>query len=423
MRKNQMIQDKEKKMLRGKTFWISGISFLALLMAGTPSGAANRDFAKIDTIRLGLLAPVQMAVGQGIINAAKLAVEEINAAGGIHGKKIELIIGDTESKPEKGITAMKKLVVEDKVDALVGEFNSGVALAIQPYLSTYKIVFIATGTASPDLTENVKKNYQKNKYFFRDSANSDRMEIEAHKFLKEFVHDKLGVRKFAILAENAKWTEDYANFLKRDLEKDGFEVVLYERFDVDIKDFSPIFSKIKSLGTQWIFHFVSHGSCTPLVKAWQDSKPAFLGGVDVCSMDSKFWEMSGHACLYEITNNNIARAPLTDRTLRFWDDYAKRFKANPMYVGGFTYDAVYMLAEVINQKKSVNSDDIVSGLENISYKGVLHPQTGFDKQTHDLLEGRYVQPMVQWQAGGKQVVVYPEKFKTGEFVKPPWWKP
>jgi branched-chain amino acid transport system substrate-binding protein len=410
-------------MIRKKILWAVGSGLLGFLLAYTSAGAANRDFAKIDTVRLGILAPVQMAVGQGIINAAKLAVEEINAAGGIHGKKIEMIIGDTESKPEKGITAMKKLVVEDKVDALVGEFNSGVALAIQPYLSTYKIVFIATGTASPDLTENVRKNYQKNKYFFRDSANSDRMEVEAHKFLKEFVHDKLGVKKFAILAENAKWTEDYANFLKRDLEKDGFDVVLYERFDVDIKDFSPVFSKIKSLGAQWIFHFVSHGSCTPLVKAWQDSRAAFLGGVDVCSMDSKFWEMSGHACLYEITNNNIARAPLTDRTLRFWDDYAKRFKANPMYVGGFTYDAVYMLAEVIKQKKSVNSDDIVTGLENISYKGVLHPQTAFDKQTHDLLEGRYVQPMVQWQAGGKQVVVYPEKFKTGEFAKPPWWKP
>jgi branched-chain amino acid transport system substrate-binding protein len=139
-------------------------------------------------------------------------------------------------------------------------------------------------------------------------------------------------------------------------------------------------------------------------------------------MDSKFWEMTGGACLYEVTYNMIARAPLTDRTIRFWDDYVKKFGTNPMYVGGFTYDSVYMLADVIKQKKSVKSDDIVTGLENISFKGVLHPQTGFDKQTHDLLEGRYVMPFVQWQAGGKQVVFYPEKFKTGDYVKPAWWK-
>ena len=71
----------------------------------------------------------------------------------------------------------------------------------------------------------------------------------------------------------------------------------------------------------------------------------------------------------------------------------------------------------------VKADDIVNGLENLSYKGVLHAQTGFDKQTHDLLEGRYVMPFVQWQAGGKQAVIFPEKFKTGDYVKPAWWKP
>ena len=135
-------------MVRKKILWAVGSGLLGLLLAFTSAGAADRDFAKIDTVRFGVLAPVQMSVGQGIINAAKLAADEINAAGGINGKKIEIIVGDTESKPEKGITAMKKLVMEDKVDVLVGEYNSGVALAIQPFLSSYKIIFIATGTAS-----------------------------------------------------------------------------------------------------------------------------------------------------------------------------------------------------------------------------------------------------------------------------------
>ncbi|MGC1403154.1 MAG: ABC transporter substrate-binding protein [Thermodesulfobacteriota bacterium] len=410
-------------MIRKKILWAVGSGWLGLLLAFTSAGAAERDFAKIDTIRFGILAPVQMTVGHGIINAAKLAIDEINAAGGIHGKKIEMIIGDTESKPEKGITAMKKLVLEDKVDVLVGEYNSGVALALQPFVANYKIVFMSTGCASPDLTNNVKKDYQRNKYYFFDMINADRQEQWAHKFLKEFVNQKLGYKKFAILAENAKWTESYAQNLKKDLEKDGFEVPFLERFDVEIKDFSPIFSKIKSLGVQWIAQIVSHGASIPLVKAWQDNKPAPMGTAHVASMDSKFFEITGGACLYEITYNMIARAPLTDRTIPFWDHYVKKFGVTPVYTSGFTYDAVYLMAEVIKQKKSVKSDDIVTGLENISYKGVIHPQTGFDKQSHDLLEGRYVMPMVQWQTGGKQVVIYPEKFKTGEYQKPAWWKP
>jgi branched-chain amino acid transport system substrate-binding protein len=410
-------------MLRKKALWALVSVFLVLGLAVTPSGAATRDFAKIDTVRIGVLTPVQMSVGQGITNAAKLAAEEINAAGGILGKKIELFIGDTEGKPEKGITALKKLVMEDKVDVLVGEYSSGVSLAMQPFLPNYKIVFITTGCASLALTDNVKKDYNKYKYFFRDMINSDvRQQEWAFKFLKEFVNGKMGYKKFAILAENAKWTEDYAPNLKKKLEGAGMEVPFSERFDVDMKDFSPIFAKIRSVGTQWIAQIISHAASIPLVKAWQDNKPAPMGLCDVQSMDSKFWEITGGACLYEVTYNFIARAPLTDRTIPMWDKYVKQFGTNPVYTTGFTYDSVYMLAEVIKQKKSVMSDDIINGLENISYKGVLHPQIGFDKQTHDLLEGRYVMPMVQWQEGGKQTVIFPEQFKTGDYVKPTWWK-
>ena len=406
-----------------KIRWMGIVGLLVLILSVTTSAAADRDFNKIDTVRIGVLSPVQMAVGMGITNAAKMATEEINAAGGILGKKVEIFIGDTEGKPEKGITALKKLVLEDKVDVLLGEYSSGVALAIQPFLSNYKIVYVGTGVASIALTNNVKKDYQKNKYFFRNMINSDiRQQKWAFKFLKEFVNGELGYKKFAILSEATKWTEEYAPNLKKDLEGAGMEVVFFERFDVDIKDFSPIFAKIKSNGAQWIAQILSHAASIPAVKAWQDNKPAPMGLCNVQSMDSKFWEITGGACLYEITYNFIARAPLTDKTIPMWDKYVKQYGTNPVYTTGFTYDTMYMLAEVIKQKKSVKSDDIIAGLEKISYKGVLHPQTGFDKQSHDLLEGRYVMPMVQWQAGGKQVVIFPKKFKTGDFVKPSWWK-
>ncbi len=407
----------------GRWAWIGIVSLVVLTLAMAPVQAANRDFNKINTVRMGILAPVQMSVGMGITNAAKLAAEEINSAGGILGKKIELFIGDTEGKPEKGITALKKLVLEDKVDVLVGEYSSGVSLALQPFLPNYKIVFITTGCASLALTDNVKKDYGKYKYFFRNMINSDiRQQEWAFKFLKEFVNGTMGYKKVAIVAENAKWTEEYAPNLKKKLEGAGMEVVFSERFDVDLKDFSPMFAKMKSLNTQWIAQIISHAASIPLVKAWQDNKPAPMGLCDVQSMDSKFWEITGGACLYEVTYNFIARAPLTDRTIPMWDKYVRQFGTNPVYTTGFTYDSIYLLAEVIKQKKSVKSDDIITGLENISYKGVLHRQTGFDKQTHDLLEGRYVMPLVQWQDGGKQVVIFPEQFKTGDYVKPAWWK-
>ena len=131
----------------------------------------------------------------------------------------------------------------------MANISSGVSLAIQPFLPNYKIVFVTTGCASIALTDNVKKDYAKYKYFFRNMINSDfRQQKWAFKFLKEFVNGTLGYKKFAIVAENAKWTEEYAPNLKK---KPGRgwarSCPSCERFDVDMKDFSPMFSKIKSL--------------------------------------------------------------------------------------------------------------------------------------------------------------------------------
>ena len=401
--------------------WIGVIGLAVLLLVSPPTDAADRDFSKANTVRIGIVSELQMSTGQGIVNAAKMAAEEINAGGGILGKKIELFIGDSELKPEKGVMAMKKLVLDDKVDVLIGTMSSGVALAIQPFLSEYQIVFMTTGSASPDLTDNVLKDYTKNKYFFMNMANANRQVKATFQYSMDFVHPKLGAKKFAMLVENAKWSEPFGA-LKEELEKAGMEVVFYERFDTDLKDFSPTFAKIKSLKADYILHVISHAAAIPLIKAWADNKPAPMGAINPDSGDSKFWDITGGACLYEVSYNHLARAALSDKTIPFWDKYTKAYGGVPVYTSGYTYDAVYMMAEVIKKTKSLKTNDIIKGLENTSFNGVLHPQLGFDKKSHDLLEGRTLLPFVQWQAGAKQVVIFPEKYKTGEFVKPAWWK-
>ena len=408
-------------MSRKKIGFITVVGILVLALMVTGSMAANRDFKKADTIRIGSLGPVQLSVGIGIHNAMRMAVEEINAAGGIQGKKIELFIGDTEGKPEPGISALKKLVLNDKVDVLIGSYSTGVCLALQPYLAKYKVPFITTGAASKTLTDNVAKNYNKYKYFFRFMINSNRQEVLAAKFLKEFVNGKLGYTKFAILSENAKWLHEYTPQLKKDLEAAGLEVVFYEMFDTDVKDFSPTFASIKAKGAQWIAELTSHAASVPLVKAWQDNQPAPMGLVDVKSMDSKFWEMTDGKCLSQLTYNFLVRAPLTDKTVPMWDKYVKKFGVKPVYTTGFTYDTAYMVAQVIGQKKSLKAEDIIKGLEDITYKGVMGNHIGFNKKTHDTLEGLELL-IVQWQAGAKQEVIYPDAAKTADWVAPVWWK-
>ena len=215
-------------MLRKKIVWSFFTVFCVLLVAVTQSIAANRDFADIDTVRIGCLANFHAAYGIGQMNAVKLAAEEINAAGGILGKKIEVFYQDTEGKAEKALAAFKKVVLDNKVDVVNGPGASGASLAVQPHLSKYNIVAIATASAAKTLTDNVEKNYDKNKYFFRAMVNTERQKNASRDFLLEFVHGKLGYNKIAILAENSKWTHDLAPGLKKDLEAKGVKVVYLE---------------------------------------------------------------------------------------------------------------------------------------------------------------------------------------------------
>ena len=96
------------------------ISFVSLLV-NEPLAAES------GTIKIGIIAAFNTSPGDGIINGAKFAIEDINNSGGILGKKVELVIENSEFNPQKGIMAFKKLLLDDKVIGIIGESSSGVA--------------------------------------------------------------------------------------------------------------------------------------------------------------------------------------------------------------------------------------------------------------------------------------------------------
>jgi branched-chain amino acid transport system substrate-binding protein len=86
-------------------------------------------------IRIGVPTSIQLQVGRDTQNAAKLATDEINAKGGVLGRKLEIVVADETENPEQGIAAIKKLTADDKVDVLIGGYTSGVTLAQLPHIS------------------------------------------------------------------------------------------------------------------------------------------------------------------------------------------------------------------------------------------------------------------------------------------------
>src|SRR6202789_2902888 len=142
------------------------MSKIAAFMAGAAVFALPLPGHAEDTIKFGVIAEVQAVAGSSIPQAAQLAADEINAAGGVNGKKIEIVTYDDHSSAAESIRAFQRAVNEDHVNAVIASYVSEVVLALEPWASRLKTVMITPGAASDVITQNIAQDYEHNKYTF-----------------------------------------------------------------------------------------------------------------------------------------------------------------------------------------------------------------------------------------------------------------
>ena len=117
-------------------------------------------------IKIGVIAEAQAVAGSSIPQAAQIAADEINAKGGLDGRKIEIVAYDNHSSSAESVRAFQRAVNEDHVNAVIGSYISEVVLALEPWAGRLKTVFITPGAASDVITQNIAKDYEHNKYTF-----------------------------------------------------------------------------------------------------------------------------------------------------------------------------------------------------------------------------------------------------------------
>jgi branched-chain amino acid transport system substrate-binding protein len=393
---------------------------LAALTAPPQSAAADKP------IRIGVNTAIQLQVGRDAIDAVRMAVDEVNERGRVLGGKLEVVVADegeaaTEG-PKVGIAAVNKLTGEDRVNVLIGGYDSGVTLGELPHISRAKTIFLGIGSASPAIQQKVKDDYEHYKYIFRvNPINSAKQANALLDFITGKLKGELGLSKVAILGENAKWVQDMVPSLRKGAEAAGLEVPLAEFFDVQTADFSPIFAKLKSSGSQYLILIISHGASDVFVKQWYDAKvPVPVGGIDVKSMDANFFDRVGGKSIAEVSANFVVRAPLTPSTVAWWDKFVRLYNRPPVYTAPGAYDAVHIYAEAVARAGSADTDQVIKELEKTDYVGV-RGRVQFDA-THDVKDGPgFVNLLfVQWQDKGERVVVWPKELTTGAMVSPPW---
>ena len=402
-------------------------TFIATAVSATLGLTAPAAWAQPKPIRIGVPTAVQLQVGRDTQDALQMAIDDINAKGGVLGRKLEMVVADETENPETGISAIKKLTADEKVDVLIGGYTSGVTLAQLPHISAAKTIYLNVGSASPATNAKVKTDYDNYKYIFRvGPLNAGHQARQLTAFISEFVKGELGISKVAIVGENAKWVQDLVPLLKKGATEAGADVRATEFFDAQTSDFSPLFSKVKDSGAQFMVVVLSHASSDIFAKQWYDSRfPMPYGGIDVKSMDGDFCERIGGKSVGEMAANFAVRAPLTPKTIPFFDEFRKRTNRSPVYTAFGANDAVYIYADAVKRAGSTDTNAVIKELEKTSYVGI--PGTIEFDETHDVKPGTatYKGPaliLAQWRDGCKREVIHPKVMRTADYVYPAWVK-
>jgi len=215
-----------------------------------------------DTVKLGLVAAMSgqsAKSGEAIVRGLSLAIDEINARGGLLGKKIELLVRDDESNPAKGVIAARELVQREKVAAFFGGLDTPVSVAIVPFANQSKVPFIGVWAAGTAIT----RNGAAENYVFRVSAVDALVDVA----LVDYAAKKYSAKKPGMILINNPWGESNEKGLKAALETKGMPFAGVEKFETGDVDVVPQLTRLKDAGADTLFLVANVAPSAQVVKS------------------------------------------------------------------------------------------------------------------------------------------------------------
>lgn len=350
------------------------LPILAALGVAVLAGQASAQ----DTIKIGVTQPLTgafAASGNYVAQGAKIAEDEINKAGGVLGKKIELIIEDNKSNPTEAVATIEKLVVKDKVPVVMGAWSSTLTLAVMPKLEEYEVPMVVETSSSGKITTSG------NPYIFRISPTSE-MEAKAFQPLVA----KLGIKKADFLNTNNDFGIGSAQEFSKMLKANGVEIGAMETMDPKATDFSAQLAKIKASGGDTLFVTTAVEQVTLIMKQAKDQRLAHqiitTGGSNspdqVAQQAGDAANGSMHTVFFPPWFPEVTKNPEVSK--RYMDQWAARGH----HVGGLTegfrgFDGVYTIVEAIKLAGKADAKAVKDALWKVQVKGV-YGDIAFAKQ-------------------------------------------
>ncbi|MBI5574871.1 MAG: ABC transporter substrate-binding protein [Deltaproteobacteria bacterium] len=381
---------------------IALITGLTALAAALPSFAAGP--ASQQSIRIGVVAPLSgpfASGGSSFLEAATLAVEQANEAGGVLGRRIELVVADSQGRVETAKSETMRLISRERVFAIVGAYLSEETIgAIEAATAARKILIVPVA-ATAEITDGVKRDYPRYRYVFRVSYSIPQWAAMMAEFLRQ--HQ---AKTYAFVGAGIRWNRELAGALKRSLAGHGI-VPVYEAFysprnpafepvAVAATAASPDFLVLGDPGKNSI-SFVKRiregGSVVPIL-----SVGGSLGDERVASTLPLSGPLYVQAAAWKGS---------TDAATRYVEAFAKRFGYSPVgYSDTLPHDAVAVLLAAIRSAGRQDTDAVISALEKGAFPGVAGTYR-FDA-SHQAAWGAGARDLhgtvIRWEKDGSRIV-------------------
>ncbi|MEO9189061.1 MAG: ABC transporter substrate-binding protein [Acetobacteraceae bacterium] len=408
------------------TAWrLSLLATVAATITLGPSLAARA--ADAGPIKIGVVSEFSAVVGEPIARGAQLAADEVNAHGGINGRKVEIIAYDDHSSAADAVRAYQRLVQQDHVSAVVTTFISEVALAIEPWAARLHMPTLTPAAASDQISKQVHDKYDQYKYMFEGALPSPSLAASVCDSSRDLLAHDLHMTTAAIVREDADWSKPYNATLQECLPKAGLKIVDAVAFNPDTTDFTPIFNRVEAKHPDVMVMGIAHVGVQPTIQWHSQEVPIPMSGLSVQATNNTFWKSTNGAAEGVITQTQAAPGvALSPVTLAVQKAYVDKFHNFPAWTGFTSYDGTMAFIEAIKRAGSTDPDKIVAEMEKTSMDGASG-HIGFygrdDEYTHswkygaDWVSGLFV----QWQ-NGKQVCIWPEKACPNKMIFPSFVK-
>ena len=383
------------------------IVFTALGVLGTPVFSDAQG-----SIRIGAslsLTGTYAKLGKNQHEGYQLCQKDLNAKGGLLGRKVEFVVYDDQSLPPTGVRLYEKLITEDKVDAVMGPYSSPITEAVANVTEKYKKVMVSPLAA----TTSIFKKEPRRKYIFMVIS-------PAEAYLEGLVDmaAKRGLKTIAIVNEDTLFTKASAVGVAEIAKKKGMQVVFQEAYPKGNTDFSALLTKLKAANPDVIAASTYFDDAVAISRQMKElNVSAKTYAVTVGGDLPKFYDLLKQNAEYVYGSTQWEGTLPYPGQKEFVDSYQKKFGHEPVYHSAAGYAGCVIYAEGVRRAGSLDSDRVRDQLLKLETRTFF----GDYKVDPDGFQTAHKMVMFQWQ-DGKKVTVWPDDLANGKarFPTPAW---